>query len=81
MQSRTMSAIETATNIAVGLVVSLSVQMVILPLYDIHISMSENVQITIFFTAVSIVRGYALRRIFNKVKSNARFSPISPKRG
>jgi hypothetical protein len=68
MQSRIMSAIETATNIAVGLVVSFLAQMVILPLYDIHISMSENVQITIFFTAVSIVRGYALRRIFNRIR-------------
>lgn len=62
-----MSAIETATNIAVGLVVSLSAQIVILPLYDVHISMSENVQITIFFTAVSIARGYCLRRLFNSL--------------
>lgn len=62
-----MSAIETATNIAVGLVISLLAQMVILPVYGIHISMSENVQITIFFTAVSIVRGYCLRRLFNSL--------------
>ncbi len=67
MQSRIMSAIETATNIAVGLVISLLAQMVILPVYGIHISMSENVQITIFFTAVSIVRGYCLRRLFNSL--------------
>ena len=63
-----MSAVETATNIAVGLVVSFIAQLVIFDVYDISITVSQNVEITLFFTLVSIVRSYALRRFFNNIR-------------
>lgn len=69
MQSRLMSAVETATNIAVGLVVSFMAQLVIFDVYDISITVSQNVEITLFFTLVSIVRSYALRRFFNNIRT------------
>lgn len=69
MQSRTMSAIETVTNVVVGLVVSILAQMVIFSIYDIQVTAGQHVQITVFFTLVSIVRGYTLRRIFNGIRS------------
>ena len=69
MQSRLMSAVETATNIAVGLVVSLLAQIVIFDVYYIHVTLSQNVEITLFFTVVSIVRSYALRRFFNNIRA------------
>lgn len=69
MQSRLMSAVETATNIAVGLVVSFIAQLVIFDVYDISITVSQNVEITLFFTLVSIVRSYALRRVFNNIRT------------
>ena len=69
MQSRLMSAVETATNIAVGLVVSFIAQLVIFDVYDISITVSQNVEITLFFTLVSIVRSYALRRFFNNIRA------------
>lgn len=69
MQSRLMSAVETATNIAVGLVVSFMAQLLIFEVYDISITVSQNVEITLFFTLVSIVRSYALRRFFNNIRT------------
>lgn len=69
MQSRLMSAVETATSIAVGLVVSLLAQTVIFDVYYIHVTLSQNVEITLFFTVVSIVRSYALRRFFNNIRA------------
>ena len=69
MQSRLMSAVETATNIAVGLVVSFIAQLVIFDVYDISVTVSQNVEITLFFTLVSVVRSYTLRRCFNNIRT------------
>lgn len=69
MQSRLMSAVETATNIAVGLVVSFMAQLVIFDVYDISITLSQNIELTLLFTVVSIVRSYALRRFFNNIRA------------
>ena len=68
MQSRIMSVIEAATNVLIGLVVSLISQLAIFKLYDINITLSQNVEITLYFTVISIVRSYALRRLFNRIR-------------
>ena len=60
--------IETMTNIAVGFVISLISQIVIFHFYDVQMSLWDNIEITLWFTVVSIVRGYTLRRIFNSLK-------------
>jgi hypothetical protein len=64
-----MSMIEVATNILIGLVVSFISQVVIFKLYDIHISVVQNVEITLWFTIISIVRSYLVRRWFNSMRS------------
>jgi hypothetical protein len=65
-----MSMIEVATNIAIGLVVSFISQIAIFKLYDIHISVTQNIEITIWFTVISIIRSYLIRRWFNSMKGN-----------
>jgi hypothetical protein len=70
MQSRRMSMIEVATNIVIGLVVSFISQIAVFKLYDIHISVTQNVEITIWFTVISIIRSYLIRRWFNSMKGN-----------
>lgn len=65
MQSRLHSFVEALTNIAIGFVVSLVSQMLIFPMYGIHIPLAQDVQIVTYFTGISIVRSYALRRWFN----------------
>ncbi len=62
--------IEVATNIVIGLVVSFISQIAVFKLYDIHISVTQNVEITIWFTVISIIRSYLIRRWFNSMKGN-----------
>jgi len=67
-QSRTGSFIEACANIAIGMGVALISQLVIFPMYGIHIPFNSNVQITAWFTFVSLVRSYWIRRWFNNFK-------------
>jgi hypothetical protein len=60
--------IETLTNIGVGFILALVSQIVIFHFYDVQMSLWDNIEITLWFTVVSIVRGYTLRRIFNSLK-------------
>lgn len=41
--------------------------MAIFPAMGIRVELKENLVIGLFFTAVSIVRSYAVRRLFNKL--------------
>jgi hypothetical protein len=66
MQSRKRSITESLTNIAVGMVVAVASQYVIFPMFGIEITFGEHLWITVWFTAISIVRSYLLRRYFNK---------------
>lgn len=64
-QSRKHSAIEAVANVAIGYAVAVAAQIVIFPLFGIHASTEEHLAIGGLFTIVSLVRSYALRRLFN----------------
>ena len=63
-QSRLMSLMESLANLLVGYVVAVVTQMVVFPLFGLAVTISDNLLIGLIFTAVSIVRSYALRRGF-----------------
>jgi hypothetical protein len=65
MQTRRQSMGETLTGVAIGYVVALLSQFVIFPIFGLHVSLSENLLIGAWFTVISIVRGYYVRRFFN----------------
>ena len=65
MQTKTQSLLESFANIAIGYLVALATQMIVFPLMDIPVRMDQNLAIGAIFTAVSLVRSYALRRVFN----------------
>lgn len=65
-QSRIGSLIEALVNVAIGYLVALASQIFVFPLYGIHVPISTNLSIGVWFTVISIVRSYALRRWFNK---------------
>jgi hypothetical protein len=67
MQSRLQSFIESVANVSIGFLVALASQLVIFPVFDIKVSLSENLAIGAFFTVISIVRSYVVRRIFNRI--------------
>ena len=66
-QSRKHSAFEAVANVVIGYVVAITAQMLIFPLFGIHIPASEHLAIGLLFTVVSLARSYALRRLFNRV--------------
>jgi hypothetical protein len=60
-----MSLLEAVTNIAVGYGVAVLTQVLVFPLFGLRVSLGENLGIGAVFTVVSLVRSFALRRIFN----------------
>ena len=66
MQSKAHSAAESLANVAVGYLVACGSQIVIFPMFNIHIPIQDNFLMGLWFTAVSIVRSYALRRWFTR---------------
>lgn len=68
MQNKKFSAIEAITNTVVGLLTSFGIQLIIYPVMDIPVSINQNIVITIVFFIASFIRGYLLRRLFNKIK-------------
>ncbi len=65
-QTKKQSAIESLTNIVVGLITSFVIQIIIYPMLDIPVTINQNIIITLVFFVVSFLRGYLIRRIFNK---------------
>lgn len=60
-----MSLVESCTNIAVGYLISVATNYVVLPLFGYQTTVVESFQIGAIFSIVSIARSYILRRIFN----------------
>jgi hypothetical protein len=67
MQSRVGSFVEQVLNIGSGFFISLLLwSFIIVPVWELDVSMNDNLTITGIFTVVSVVRGYVWRRFFNK---------------
>ena len=67
-QSRRMSLVEALTNVAVGYGIAVATQMAVFPLFGLHATLAQNMAMGAIFTIVSIVRSYALRRVFEEVR-------------
>ena len=67
-QSKNQSLIESATNTIVGLLSSFLIQIIIYPILNIPVTLGQNVIITLVFFVASILRGYIVRRFFNKIQ-------------
>lgn len=65
-QTRAASAVEAVANVLVGYFVALASQLVIFDVYGVHLSLGQNAMIGVWFTLVSLVRSYVLRRVFNR---------------
>ena len=63
-QSRLMSLAESITNVVVGFLLALLTQIIVFPLLGLAASLTENLLLGTIFTAVSMARSYALRRLF-----------------
>jgi hypothetical protein len=65
-QSKAFSFIEACTNVVLGYGIACAAQAVIFPWFGIYVSTSQHLQIGALFTVVSLVRGYVIRRLFER---------------
>ena len=63
-QSRRMSLIEAITNVTLGYGLAVIAQSVVFPWFGLDVSIGENFAIGAVFVDISLLRSYALRRLF-----------------
>ena len=66
MQTKYQSLIESFVNVSIGYLTALLSQVLIFPLFDIYVSLQDNLLIGLYFTIISLLRSYLVRRYFNK---------------
>lgn len=66
-QSKQKSLIESITQTIIGLCTSILIQVILYPMMGIPVTFSQNIIITVVFFFVSIIRGFFVRRIFEKL--------------
>ena len=66
--------IEASTNVALGYVLAVVTQVVVFPWFDLTPSLCENLALGLVFTVISLIRGYALRRLFARFERKKRTS-------
>lgn len=64
-QTKIESLIESLVNILIGYGVALISQILVFPLFGIIVPLSTNMWIGAWFTVISLVRSYVIRRWFN----------------
>lgn len=64
MQPKIQSLIESIVNILIGYFTALFSQLLVFPLFDINIPLSDNLLIGLYFTIISLIRSYLVRRYF-----------------
>jgi hypothetical protein len=67
-QTKFGSFIEAWANIFVGFTINFFSNMLIFPLFGMHISPGNNFLLGMIYTAISLARSYVLRRWFNGLK-------------
>ena len=73
-QSRGMSLIEAVTNVAMGYTLAVVTQIVVFPWFGLHASLGENLALGGVFVGISLLRSYALRRLFERWRNRSRLS-------
>ncbi len=66
-QTKFLSFLESISQTIVGLFISIVIQLILYPMLNIEVSFKQNLIITFVFFLASIIRGYLIRRFFNKI--------------
>jgi hypothetical protein len=61
-----MSLIESVTNVVVGYGLAIVTQLIVFPWFGLHPSLGENLSIGALFVGISLLRSFALRRLFER---------------
>ena len=77
-QSRAYSLIEAVANVVVGYGLAVATQIVIFPVFGLRTSLRDDLTIGAVFSGVSLVRSYALRRLFERFRARPADLPPAP---
>ena len=67
-QSRAMSLVEAVTSALIGYLVAVMTQFAVFPLFGLAVGVIQNLGIGVIFTAVSLLRSYAVPRVFERFR-------------
>lgn len=67
MQTKLGSILETVVGTIIGFIISILLNLIIFPAVGCQITPTQNISIITIFTFASIIRGYFVRRFFNKI--------------
>ena len=70
-QSRGMSLVEAVANVVVGYGVAVTAQILVFPVCGLQTTLAQNLKLGLVFTIVSIARAFALRRLFEAIRTRA----------
>ena len=62
-----MSMVEAAANVVIGYGIAVATQVVVFPIFGIHITLADDLAIGLVFLVVSLIRSYLLRRAFERL--------------
>lgn len=65
MQTKVQSIVEVICGLLFGFTLSVIAGRFIYPAYGMPVTWGSNVAITLWFTIISLARGYLVRRFFN----------------
>jgi hypothetical protein len=68
MATGTMSFVESVANVVVGYGIAVAAQMLLFPVFGMHMTLTQNLKLAGAFTIISICRSFALRRIFEAIR-------------
>ncbi|TVR80043.1 MAG: hypothetical protein EA405_11660 [Rhodospirillales bacterium] len=63
-----MSLVEAIANVGIGFGVAVLAQIAVFPLFGLDVPFTDNLAIGAIFTGMSIMRSYALRRLFEAIR-------------
>jgi hypothetical protein len=66
-QTRSGSLIEAATNVVAGFLIAIAARQLVFPLFGIATTLVEDAGIAVVFTRLSLLRAYAVRRLFERI--------------
>lgn len=67
-QTRLMSLVEAIANVVVGYGIAVLTQLLVFPWFGLPARIGDALAIGAVFTLVSLIRGFALRRLFERLR-------------
>ena len=67
-----MSLFEAIANVAVGFWIAVATQALVFPIFGFHAAPAQHLAISAIFTGASLIRSFALRRLFEAIRVASR---------